>query len=141
MEVFRICQNTYKDDLSGKGAYLFGGRWNSPGVYALYTSTHRSLALLELLMHVPLNVIKENEYFILTIKIPEIQNLFSINTFENSMAVGDKLLNENQHLGFAVPSIIFEAEKNIILNPLHELSKKIKILNSEKLQLDPRLRT
>jgi RES domain-containing protein len=141
MEVYRICQKGYIDDLSGKGSYLYGGRWNSPGVYALYTSTHRSLALLELLMHVPLNVIKENEYYILSIKIPEIQNLISIETFENSMIVGDKILNENQNLGFAVPSIVFEAEKNIIINPMHELSKKMKILNTEKLILDPRLRT
>lgn len=140
MEVYRICQAGYVDDLSGKGAYLYGGRWNSPGVYALYTSTHRSLALLELLMHVPLNVIKEKEYFLLTIKIPEIDNLIQINTFENSLEIGDALLSQNKDLGFAVPSIVFEAEKNIIINPENALFKKVKIINTERLILDPRLK-
>jgi RES domain-containing protein len=140
MEVYRICQSGYIDDLSGKGAYLYGGRWNSPGVYALYTSTHRSLALLELLMHVPLNVIKEKEYFLLTIKIPEIDNLIQINTFENSLEIGDTLLSQNKDLGFAVPSIVFEAEKNIIINPENSLFKKVKIINTERLILNPRLK-
>lgn len=38
-------------DTSGEGARLYGGRWNAPGMAALYTSVHLSLAILEKLAH------------------------------------------------------------------------------------------
>ncbi len=34
--------------LSGEGARLYGGRWNSPGRAMVYLSTSRALAALEL---------------------------------------------------------------------------------------------
>mgnify|MGYP001466645235 CR=1 FL=1 len=38
--------------MSGAGAHLSGGRWNSPGRYAIYASGNLSLAMLELLVHI-----------------------------------------------------------------------------------------
>lgn len=38
--------------MSGVGAHLAGGRWNSPDRYAVYTSGNLSLAMLELLVHI-----------------------------------------------------------------------------------------
>jgi RES domain-containing protein len=34
------------------GAYLYGGRWNSPGQYVVYASGNVSLAMLEVLVHI-----------------------------------------------------------------------------------------
>lgn len=34
------------------GAYLYGGRWNSPGRYVVYASGNVSLAMLEVLVHI-----------------------------------------------------------------------------------------
>ena len=39
----------YRPD-SGKGAALYGGRWNSVGIEVVYTSSHISLAILEILV-------------------------------------------------------------------------------------------
>ena len=36
---------------SGEGAYINGGRWNSPGVRVVYASLTKSLAALETLIH------------------------------------------------------------------------------------------
>lgn len=36
---------------SGEGAYLVGGRWNSNGVRALYTSVDASTAIIEVAVH------------------------------------------------------------------------------------------
>ena len=35
----------------GEGAFLFGGRWNSPGTRLLYASSALSLAALEMLVN------------------------------------------------------------------------------------------
>ena len=59
MELYRITQEKYADDFSGNGARLYGGRWNSEGLYAVYTSASRALALLETLAHVPAKMLQE----------------------------------------------------------------------------------
>ena len=43
MIVFRLSKAQFANDLSGKGAELVGGRWNSRGNAMLYTS--QSIAL------------------------------------------------------------------------------------------------
>lgn len=44
MKVFRLAPSKHALDLSGEGAWLYGGRWNSVGTRALYAS--QSIALL-----------------------------------------------------------------------------------------------
>src|SRR3954466_5851561 len=51
MTLYRISNARYGDDLSGNGARLYGGRWNSEGRAALYLASSRSLAVLEALAH------------------------------------------------------------------------------------------
>lgn len=54
MRVWRIERAEHVDDsLSGTGARLFGGRWNSPGTSVVYTSTSVALAALERFVHAP----------------------------------------------------------------------------------------
>ena len=54
MIVYRLCKSIYKKDLSGKGAEIAGGRWNSKGYAILYTSESRSLCTAEIAVHTPL---------------------------------------------------------------------------------------
>ena len=49
MVVYRIAKKRYLSDLSATGARLYGGRWNRAGVPMIYSSSHLSLAVLELL--------------------------------------------------------------------------------------------
>lgn len=48
---YRLAARRYAETaLSGEGAALLGGRWNSPGVRVVYASEHLSLAVLEVLV-------------------------------------------------------------------------------------------
>lgn len=48
--VYRIAKTTYPV-FDGTGAYLTGGRWNSPGRHAIYASVCLAGSLLEVLAH------------------------------------------------------------------------------------------
>src|SRR5690606_13751278 len=60
MILYRLSKFNYADDLSGTGARLYGARWNSIGVPMVYFASSRSLALLEVLVHLPPTLIPEN---------------------------------------------------------------------------------
>lgn len=70
MIVFRLSKQMYADDLSGKGAEIAGGRWNSRSRAMLYTSQSVALCVTEIAVHVPLGIIPEN-YMLIHIKIPD----------------------------------------------------------------------
>lgn len=54
MRVWRIERAAHlRTALSGDGASLYGGRWNSPGTSIVYTSSSLSLAALERFVHAP----------------------------------------------------------------------------------------
>ncbi|HUR67480.1 MAG TPA: RES domain-containing protein, partial [Chitinophagaceae bacterium] len=70
MELYRITQEQYANDLSGNGARLFGGRWNSEGLFAIYSSSTRALALLETLAHTPGKMMDQRSYSLITLSVP-----------------------------------------------------------------------
>ncbi len=47
MRVYRISKIQYHHHLSGEGARLAGGRWNSKGISIVYTSSSIAPATLE----------------------------------------------------------------------------------------------
>ena len=148
MIVYRLANGEFINDLSGKGAKLYGGRWNSFGLPAVYTTEHISLAVLEILVHVktlqtPLN------YYLITLEIPQNVPLVSIDYKKMKknwkddtyylQAMGDEFLHSKKSLVLKVPSAIIEAENNFIINPAHPDIEKIKILNAENFTFDKRL--
>ena len=51
MQAWRIAKRAYALDLNGTGARLTGGRWNSPGVAAIYAGMTAEIAAMEKLVH------------------------------------------------------------------------------------------
>lgn len=149
MKLYRITREKYATDLSGEGAKLFGGRWNRPGVAALYASEARSLALLELLVHYNAGAALKMNYVFVTLEIAE-NNIFDItneidiirfDTFNNEFLwnILDSYFFERNVLAIKVPSIIVPKEFNVIINPKHELTKNTEIVDISPAVLDPRL--
>ena len=151
MEVFRITKTKYKNDLSGKGAELFGGRWNEVGTPALYTSENRALCALEILVHTPKDFLPP-KYIIQSILIPkplekELVNFTSENLPDNwnsiqhlevTVDLGEENFKKNV-LGLLVPSVIIKSEKNIVLNPLHRKYDQIRVVDEIDFVIDERL--
>ncbi len=150
MIVFRLTRTKFKFDLSGKGAELAGGRWNSVGIPVVYTAESRALAALEVAVHMQLNGVPE-DYLMITIFIPdtairqEIQRKdlpFDWKAFpENryTQFLGDKFFKENLHLALKVPSAVIQGDHNILLNPYHPDFSKVKVVSTEPFEFDQRL--
>ena len=63
MIVFRLCKSMFKDDLSGRGAEIAGGRWNNRGRPMLYTAENRALCTAEIAVHTPLGIVPSGLLF------------------------------------------------------------------------------
>jgi len=133
----------------GQGARLYGGRWNSIGVAMVYASQHKSLAALEVRVHIDT-----------TKKIKRYKS-FAFQFDENLMEVlqagslpknwrqeppppslqqlGDAWVQAATFPILAAPSVIIPDELNYLLNPKHADFAKIKIENSTDFAFDPRL--
>jgi len=149
MIVFRLCKKKYSSDLSGKGAEICGGRWNSKGTPMLYTSASRALAVTEIAVHTSLGNIP-NDYFIIILEIPEhsileiIESVLATdwNKFPYSRSkevIGDQFIAENKFLIMKVPSAVVQGDYNYLVNINHKDFNQIRILNSEEFEFDRRL--
>jgi len=146
--VWRLCRAEHVA-LDGEGAFLFGGRWNSPGTRLVYTSRHLSLAILEILVHTgPVNL--PDGLVKLEISIPEdirrearaasdLPVRWGQDTTRNTQSVGDRWVAVARSAALQLPSAIVPEEENVLINPRHADAGRIAVLSQSPLRLDPRL--
>lgn len=135
--------------MSGMGAKLFGGRWNSVGIPVLYMASSRALAALEVLAH--LTNIQDPESFCITVfdvpdnSIEKVEKELlpkNWNSYPSPSSLrkrGDAFAKANQVLLLKVPSAIVEDEYNYILNVNHPLANKVEIVEVKPFLFDKRL--
>ncbi|MBA2327981.1 MAG: RES family NAD+ phosphorylase, partial [Flavisolibacter sp.] len=128
MIVYRLSRGKYHLDLTGKGAELYGGRWNSKGVAMLYSSQSRALAFAEVAIHVPVGIVPK-DYFLISIKTSDTASILKLaekdmpadwrsNPHSNSTQnIGDQFIVESKYLIFQVPSAIVPGDFNFLINP------------------------
>ncbi|MCE7055801.1 RES family NAD+ phosphorylase [Algoriphagus sp. AGSA1] len=150
MKIYRLSKSKYAFDLSGKGAELAGGRWNSKGKAVLYTSQSRALCTAEIAVHTPLGNIP-TDYELVEITIPDTIEVKEIVTSElppdwgsiphshSTREIGDEFLSENKYLVFKVPSVVVRGDFNFLINPSHRLSYEVEITLTEPFDFDDRL--
>lgn len=134
---------------SGEGARIAGGRWNSPGTKVVYVSQSKSLATLELLVHINPGMPKRFKAFRVEFDDGLIENLTKGTLPPDwqrepppaaTMAIGDAWIAGASSPILAVPSVIIPEEWNFFLNPAHPDFAKIKIGPPADFVFDPRLR-
>ncbi|MDB5016318.1 MAG: hypothetical protein JWQ84_1150 [Mucilaginibacter sp.] len=149
MVLYRIVSCDYAGDLTGTGARLYGGRWNSEGKPAIYLASSRSLAVLEVLVHLPPLMIPNN-YCLVEIQVPD--DSFTTISIDDLPAnwrdispplalkqQGDNFLKKQERLLMKLPSSIVPMEYNYLLNPLHPDIRKVEILGKNPFNFDGRL--
>lgn len=147
MTVFRLASGLYKDDLTGKGAEIAGGRWNSKGLPLLYTAESRALCTAEIAVHLPLGVVPQN-YFLISIRIPDSEILHldqlpkewkSFPYSQQTKEIGDRFIREEKSLILKVPSAVIAGDYNYLINPGHPMIRHVKVLTIEPYAFDDRL--
>jgi len=152
MKAFRICKKKHSKDISGQGAKLSGGRWNSKGTPIIYSASTVSLALLETLVHVDIKHIPRNLVFV-EYDIPDDVKIKSVSlrslpanwkdypTPTGIALIGDKFVWAAKELILKVPTAIAATidEYNVLINPIHPDLSRIRIVKVKALQPDSRL--
>lgn len=150
MEVFRLSREKFAETLSGIGAALKGGRWNSPGIEMIYTAQNRSLAMAEVAVHFTFATLPD-DYKMITILIPD--DLLVLKIFESSLPtdwrnfphpvstqiIGNSFIEKRKAPILKVPSAITKGDFNFLINPYHEDFKKIQVQHIESFPFDQRM--
>lgn len=148
MDVYRVTKCAYINDLSGWGASVYPGRWNSKGVYILYTSLTPSLALLENRVHMP--SMPNEDYCLAKLSIPgdKIQDIelsdlpsdwFTFPAPHKLKLIGDTFVKDNIYLGLIIPSAVLPEEQNLLINPRHADFAFSKVVSVRNIPIDGRL--
>lgn len=150
MKVFRLSRSKFAGDLSGKGAEIAGGRWNSKGTPMLYTSQSVALCTVELAVHTPLGNIP-SDYTLITLEIPDGIKAAELTAGElppdwktlphanSTQQLGDEFVRSGKNALLKAPSVVVPGEYNFLINPSHPDSKGIVIKSTEPFEFDSRL--
>ncbi len=134
----------------GEGARLEGGRWNPKGIPVVYLSDHPALAALEAFIHLK-GAVTKIEFVMYRVEIPIELPVLELTVADlpagwrneplspQTMAVGEKWVQEGKAAILKVPSVLVPAAANLVLNPRHKDFPKIRIGPAEKFSFDPRM--
>ena len=152
MKVWRVVKRKHAaKSFDGKAAQRFGGRFNSPGRRVVYTSATKSLALLEVLVHIdvgrPLPRLVAFSFQVPDDLIETLPGSKLARQWRSSegmpatQRIGDEWLESGRSLALAVPSVIVPEEYNYLLNPEHAGFARLKFGRALPFLVDPRLST
>lgn len=153
MRVFRIEREKYLTfTLSGRGAASAEGfRWNSLGTSLAYSAESRSLAILEVAVHLDLSEDLPSDRYFVEIDIPDEVSILEVSLQdlpenwdnnpprETTQFIGDDFVKSMEAAVLKVPSCIIPEEYNYLLNPDHPDAGRFKIIGTKPVRFDKRL--
>ncbi len=150
MTVYRSSRAKYIRDLCGEGARRYGGRWNKRGVPVVYTSSHESLAALEVLANTPVASLPDDLH-VITLILPESAKIMQLKSpdlpkgwshyppLNQLRETGTEWLISQKSLALKVPSALIQSEFNILLNPAHKDMSRLKTGEVRSFRFDRRI--
>lgn len=150
MRFWRICRRRYAAEAAmGEGARLFGGRWNSRGVRAIYASTSLALAAVETFVNLEPNL-RPADLVSIEGEIPESIQIarlgmealpagWSATRDESLRRFGDDWVRDGRSAALFVPSAPIRGEWNLLLNPAHPEFAAIRFNKAQPFDFDTRM--
>ncbi|PZX10092.1 RES domain-containing protein [Breznakibacter xylanolyticus] len=143
MRVIRDEREKYLNTtLKGIGSALTKGyRWNSLHTYLVYTAESRSLAMLEVSVHLDLSEDLPNDRYFVEIDIPDELIMLELRIEDlpkhwdskppilATQFIGDDFVNGKNSVVLKVPSSIVPQEYNYLINPNHPDAAKINVIS------------
>jgi RES domain-containing protein len=149
MEVFRISKEAYAKELSSSGT---ANRWNLRGQHVIYSSSSRSLASLELIVHkgavvptekykVMILSIADDDYLLKQLQIKDLPtNWRTFSAYPILQRIGSQWITNQESLVLKVPSAVIPFEYNYMINTEHpQFSSKVHLVRTEEYFWDSRL--
>ncbi len=150
MLLYRLSPGKYGPSLSGAGAAIRGGRWNSPGIDIIYTSSNRSLAMAEVAVHFSIATMPEG-YYMMTLEVPDAVSIRHLPDedlppgwqlwppIHETRHIGDRFIEEKTTCLLRVPSAVTPGDYNYLIHPQHPEMGQIRIVGWEPFVFDRRL--
>jgi RES domain-containing protein len=151
LKVWRLSKLRYAEAAwTGEGARLLGGRWNPPGIPLVYTSLSLSLAVLEVLVHLPARTQPEDWVSVsaeLDASEPDADRV-DVSLLPHDwrrvdhpalQRIGEEWVRSRRSLLLLVPSVIVDGELNALVNPTHPSAASIRIGKPKPFHFDDRL--
>ena len=135
--------------MDGEGARRYGGRWNSPGLPAVYLAESRALAALEILVHAPREALLL-DWIVIDVEIPDawLEKVSPSELPENwrarpsssaAQTYGSEWLRAGRGLALVLPSVVIPEEHSLLVNPLHPRMSELSLGKPKPFSFDPRL--
>jgi RES domain-containing protein len=150
MRLWRICRRRYAAEATtGEGARLYGGHWNSRGLRVVYASTSLALAAIETFVNIEPNL-QPKDLVSIEGEIPDDIEIGRLDPTklpakwyetrsEGLRRFGDEWIRSGQTVALLVPSAAIRGEWNVLLNPDHGNSCRIKIGKAQPFEFDARM--
>jgi RES domain-containing protein len=134
---------------NGEGARRFVGRWNHPGTAVVYTAASRSLAALEMLVHLDSATLLQEyvacevgigESLITRLDASKLPRDWAADPPPDSVRlIGDRWVAEGSCAVMEVPSAVIPSESVFLLNPAHADFAKLRLGEPLAFRFDRRL--
>jgi RES domain-containing protein len=139
MRVWRVCRRPFAD-LSGEGARLYGGRWNSPGRSMVYAAESAALAVLEVRVHLDLDWrVLPDDYVLMAIETDDLVAETLAEAPADPRAAGDEWLASGRSALLRAPSFIVPESANVLVNPTHRDAARLAVASIRPFAFDARL--
>lgn len=146
---FRIVQAQWASTaMDGEGARLWGGRWNPPGMAAVYLAESRALAALEIIVHAPRETLPL-EWRIIAVTVPDDlivpvkpadlpADWQALPSSPAARSFGAAWLRRRQSVALKLPSVVLPEEHTLLIDPLHPDAVKLRVDPAKRFRFDPR---
>jgi RES domain-containing protein len=150
MEVYRITHKKWSKQLTPSG---FQARWNSAGIFIIYTADSRALACLENVVHkgyadflapfILMSILIPDDLKVSVLPIKDLPNNWSKSGdlgYRSCQPFGDNWILKSDSAVLRVPSALIPKESNYLLNPRHPDFARISIIEEEPFIFDARIK-